>query len=165
MSRLLVLLLLIFLTSCGGVPTADIEPLLFQPGDLTAQYEAGQVSDGSDGGPLKNAEDFTFRVQREIEPAPAQLPLRRNYVAVALFENNDVLTRNFEKVLPELTERGQPASRVGEIAISSNTTLLFTRCNALVAVQVFINDEPTADRKRLVRYGRRLDERLTPIVC
>lgn len=155
MFRFLIIFFLL-LTACG-VPgrSVDLEPLLVQQGDLPAGLTAGQVSDGSSG-PGK-ATDFTFRIKRDIEPGGG-------YVSVIRFDDETALMRNFKELLRGVTVDGHPIPDLGEMAQARGNILLFTRCKALVAIQLAL-PAPGNLEEKVVNYGKRLDKRLKDALC
>jgi hypothetical protein len=157
------LFLLVFvLTACGtgvGTPKPEplqLEPLLIQDGDLPAGYTAGIISDGSVG-PASGTSGFVNRVMREIQAAGGTAT-SYSYVAVALYTDKAVLDRDFGTVLPLVQTDGIAARDVGDRARVQGNIVLFTRCMALVQLQVGTPTEALA-------YAKRLDQRLQSKVC
>lgn len=156
--RKLLFLLAFVLTACGtpAVVTPTLDPLLIQDGDLPAGYSAGIISDGSVG-PASGTAGFTTRVMREIQAAGGVAPTY-SYVALAIYNDKAVLDRDFGTVLPEVQADGIASSDVGDRARVKGNIVLFTRCTALVQLQVGTPNEALA-------YAKRLDQRLQSEVC
>lgn len=155
--RNLVFLLVLVLTACGPtVVKPNYEPLLIQDGDLPAGYTAGVISDGSVG-PASGTANFVTRVMREIQ-ASGGGATTYSYVALAVYSDKAVLDRDFGTVLPEVQADGTASSDVGDRARVQGNIVLFTRCTALVQLQVGTPDEALA-------YAKRLDQRLRSNIC
>lgn len=194
MKRLL--LILVVLAGCGGEPaattappaaaaptaipaptatpkpltTADLEPLLFQDGDLPktklnayGEYNAANAVKNGMAEPLVSASVSARRPSDDIAPT--------YFARINVFN-----TENFSVTLQKQrdSKRAKPIEDVGEEAwidsIESPLGTLwfvnFTRCNAMIEISV---NQPLGDleinKDTPARVAKRVDGRLQPVLC
>jgi hypothetical protein len=126
-------------------PLADInlEPALFQQGDLPNQYESGQIAyKWADElpQPVKPDNIVIQKVGRNLSEGFGQ-----EYLLIALFESATDLDTTYNASLDQHKERKFKTAEIGDKAqfavldfVIGRTFLVFTRCNALVVVDVNI---------------------------
>jgi hypothetical protein len=155
MRRLLIPIILLALAACGGpdLRTLNLEDVLIQDGDLPAGMTAGQITDGSTGD-TTSANGFVSRAERRIAPDGS--------VTVLVYEDGAALQRDFERVLPGVTADGMPNTDVGTRAVTRGNIVMFVRCHALVIIRFAVSRQML---DQAMGYAKRLDSRLTPLVC
>lgn len=147
---------------------ADIEPLLFQPGDLPPEYSLGQyVMDVPEGWPTPDV----FR--GIVFPYDCCDGLLAGRVNVAVYP--DPVTVDLFKKAAELS--GEPVDGLGDTSIFNDERIDFfagvygwliydvdvawTRCSYFVHV----NTQTETRSGVAITYARRLDERLAKVLC
>lgn len=155
-----------------AVPTAlplealDLEPLLVQPGDLPAGMSGAQVRDTApkmfDGMPGAQRTAYQ-QFARGSEPAGG--------VAVFLYEADADRDQGYGFVLggmgPTVTVEGvgdhatatEPSKEVA--ALLNFSDLLFQRCHAVAHIRMTGTDAAAS----IAAYAKRLDKRLSAVVC
>jgi hypothetical protein len=163
-------------------PLAEInlDPFLIQPGDLSEQYVSGQIiyqwpeqlpqtitpdnlivqRIGVDTNKV-NFGDFFTLTAAELD-AQIQHLYKDNYLMIALYESSD----NLEKAYQDIRGQGGSAEVGDKSTIlvypdSGYGFIVFTRCNALVAIEI----EPFMQIDVLLPFAQRIDKRLKPLVC
>ena len=190
-----ILLTLILISACAGKPDTDIqvavqtsiaqtqeaqkvsmadidlEPALFQQGDLPNQYKSGQISyKWADelSQPVKPDNVIIQKVGRNIGEGFGQ-----EYLLIALFEFTVDLDTTYKALLEQHKERKFNPVEIGDRAqiavldfVIGRTYLVFTRCNAVVVIDTNIGKlgEPIPTDE-VVSFGQRIDKRLKPLVC
>jgi len=157
---------------------ADLEPLLFQPGDLPDGIAARHADNPS---PLNFVDDPPAAAMIGLDFAPESRGAGR--VSVLLYTSTADLTSAFTRltrsVLSDEAASGtkpQPKPAVGEQARAARLTLasstygggtvsiiIFTRCRALVDIR--LNEWAGMTMETATAYANALDKRLTPKVC
>jgi len=147
----------------------DLEPLLFQPGDLGSDFKIQQIKDTAalkvDG--LPTAEQI-------VSVGFLNGKLASDGVTVWLFKSIDDVPKSADIVRHKIDPAPQPSNNIGEEAWSSENvnsgpimpgsigaSVVFVRCNALVYVQLFSYEHLDS----VETYARRLDKRLKPVIC
>lgn len=162
----------------------DLEPLLYEPGDLPEAYSKWQVSSGIN------------RLFRDA-PQPAgtlNIALKRNDVqaavtSVLLYPDVEQRDAAYELAVSRRTEathaigpagrmdfptpeaRGSDLGERSAIFLGSGfgtgeqAEVAFTRCGAVVWVHVYGGQQGERIGDLATRYARRLDSRLAPVVC
>lgn len=146
----------LLLAGCGPKPItrAELEAVIYQDGDLPAGWIAGQISDQMTG----DVGNATLTVARELM---APDPVFTSEVGVAVYETADDARVAYTTILPGVTEDGSPYE-VGEQGRERGNIVLFQRCRAVAVVRL---TSETTELREIGAYARRLDERLTPLVC
>jgi len=158
MRRLAVFILLLLIT-CGSDIPSQLKPLLILPEDLSPHLGIG------------NFEDLPVLMFGKLPPNQGYAYRRflrtgsgSGGVAVMLYDNEDVRKNVYETVLDNMIrEDSRPEPDIGEqSAIVSSDELpeiVFIRCRAVVHIRMYGIAED------IVYYAKRLDSRITPIVC
>ena len=154
------------LASCGGtdLKTVNLEPTLIQDGDLPAGFTGAQVND-------------ILPPMFQTVPAPTKAlyqGFQRNGdvaggVTVLLYDadaDRDVTyvasVKGFGGDGRSQTDVGERASILAkDVQSFSFVDLVFVRCHAVAHIR-FIGTSKPGDA---TAYARRLDQRLTPLVC
>lgn len=150
MYRCILVLALFALAACAAAPTrADLEAALLQDGDLPAGWEAGQYSAPGKEPPII--------VSRELIG-----PLRQaGFVGATLHASAGEAQGGHAALVAGLgLDDGEPVDGLGERSTLRAATVAWQRCRASAAVSL-----PGEDRDALLRYARRLDERLRTLAC
>jgi hypothetical protein len=156
------------------IPLSDINlrSIPFLPGDLPADYSAGQFRyDNLMGGVTGYVNGIYQEYKMTGEKA--------GWVSILLFDSVDRRDSAYSVLIDGLGKSGQPipgieiivaqSSDVGEKAMynimsgpgENTSTLIFIRCQAIADITlIHKGDLPT-----ITNYAKRLDERLQPIVC
>jgi hypothetical protein len=151
-------------TSLAGV---NLEPVLFQSGDLPAQYKSGQIAyRWPDGLPLTYFPDNLIlqKVGQEISQT-----FEDDYLMVALYDSKDRQEKAWQDIVDYFSDKPGVSAGVGDQATyitisdtSGRALLVFTHCSALVAMDITGAD---MSKDLLEAFAQRLDERLEPLVC
>lgn len=182
MQRLLLIVALVLLAACGGdpapipqwqsataVPTAvpldqvDLEPLLIQSGDLPAGLSGAQVKDEAPAmfaGVPHPTKAIDQRFQRAGDTAGG--------ITVLLYQSDADRDVAYADVVKGLGKGAVAQNGVGERAMAVNNTdllefvdLTFVRCHAVVHIRFSGTSEPSD----AAAYAKRLDKRLSSVVC
>lgn len=173
----------LWLAACSATPTQiplseiNLEPILILPGDLPAGFSGAQVRDSLPEmfGNLPEASNQTYQqFQRQGEAAGG--------VAVTLYESDsdrdvaytlllkgfgdsssDSMTKTERIVVSNVGERAEAVTLQGSMLgiVLDFADLAFVRCGAVVHIRF----GGSAGLTEIVSYARRLDERLTALVC
>jgi hypothetical protein len=141
----------------------NLESILIVPGDLPPGYEASQIR-SERGDITKPAPVPDYFVSQMLSKSGAP----KGLVDVLVYEDASKVSNAYDlasKNAPgqgtakkiEIGEEGQIASFFLSYEV---VTVTFFRCNAVVSIQ-FMGAGPDGARD----YAKRLDERITPIVC
>lgn len=172
MNRRLVLpIILVVALISACVPTATpiplsqlkLDSLLVQTGDLPAGLAGAQIRDTAPGmfKGLPAADNTIFQqFARGGDSAGG--------VAVFLFEDESKIRQAYDEILGGMGSDAKPISDIGEkasvVVISLGIEaldLVFTRCNFVVHIRF----TGTLDVDEIQSYAKRLDTRLTEVVC
>lgn len=170
MSATLIAAALVVLVACGAVPLSEIqlEPLLVQPGDLPAGFSGAQV---------KSVAPEMFKnfpsPQRAIDQRFEHEGETGGGVVVLLYEQQADRDRAYAMLVDGISDDAQPVADLGEQSIAhgmeleaagmniKSTDLGFVRCQAIVHVRL----TDTSNVAEAAEYAKRLDKRLSPLVC
>lgn len=155
--RRLLIMMVALLVACGGaraIDRATLEAALYQDGDAPQGWTAGQLRDRLNG----NATGAEMVASRELHSPDGPAG---DEVAIAVYPDVDAAIQGYGRLLPGVTTDGQPYE-VGNEGRQRGNIVLFRRCRAVALVRMTHRDR---DLTQLGTYARRLDERLTPLVC
>lgn len=144
----------------------DLEPLLIQPGDLPAGVVGSQVKDKAPP------------VFKDVPPPMKAIDQRFGLadgaiiggVTVLLYDSPADLEKAYAVVVKGMGSSAYPSTEVGDKTRIGGLTVrtqriaevTFVRCHALVSVSLSATPQPDDDT---LTYAKRLDKRLTPLVC
>lgn len=147
----------------------DLEEILIVPNDLPAGYSGGQAHEIT-------IEQFTWvsykginNLYQEIARDNAQV----GGVTVFIYENTNDALKTYQELLDAIGDSYEELKDIGDKGVYStidmkisgisvkNVSLVFTRCNASVNLGI----SGTTDIMGVSAYAKRLDERLSPLVC
>lgn len=149
----------------------DIEALLFQEGDLPAEYKMGQITNDLIKD-LRNLPKASQIIQVTIsegsflsDGAIALLYDDLSDVEKAYSEAEKAIQReegSFEKI-SDIGEKGALVIGPMSVLFATRTNyLVFVRCHAVVYIQLFGS---YSSRSIILNYGERIDKRLQAVVC
>ena len=165
-ARLLVCVLILLTTACGGPPrpaAVDLEPLLVQPGDLPIGMGTGQMRDN----PAVEVEDLPVAAQtvyrdfvRDDTPA--------GDVVVWRYTSRTDAEQAYGMIAEIMAGHAAPHGTIGERAkvhadtesASAVAAAVFVRCNVVASIVMYHSDLETVQN-----YARRLYKRLQAAVC
>lgn len=173
----------LWLAACSATPMpmplseVDLEPILILPGDLPAGLSGAQVRDS-----LPEMFDEPPEAENQIYQQFQREGKAAGGVAVTLYESNADLDAAYtlllggfgdsdidssvtveRKVVSDVGERAETVTLQGTILgiVFDSVDLAFVRCGAVVHTRM----SGSANLIDIVSYARRLDERLTSLVC
>ena len=166
MPRILIAVVVLLLTACGGaspqsLAALDIEPLLVQDGDLPAGVAGAQVRDTAPG-----MFSSVPKADKTISVQLANSVKQIGNVTVLLYAQDADRDSAFATVMDGMGEpvdlAGIGDRAVGESVplLSTVTDVLFIRCHALAHTRMLGVDMAAA-----TAYMKRLDKRLQSAVC
>jgi hypothetical protein len=144
----------------------DLESLLIQPGDLPAGVVGSQVKD--------KAPPVFKDVPLPVKAIDQRFGLADGAiiggVTVLLYDSPTDLEKAYAVVIKGMGSSAYPSTEVGDKARIGGLTartqriaeVSFVRCHALVSVSLSETPQPDDDT---LTYAKRLDRRLTPLVC
>ena len=170
-ARLIVVgVLIVFLTACGGVPLPEVElePLLVQPGDLPSGLAASHIRDEA-------PEMFTAvpEPQKAVNQQFERNGETQGGVTVLLYDTHEDVDEAYNIIAQGMPETRAYVPGVGAAAVGGNlmvnplgvqfvsVELVFVRCHAIVHIRITGThrlDDASA-------YAKRLDKRLQEKVC
>lgn len=174
--KYLLAVLMVVLVGCGSStqPTAipsstavplsqiNLEPLLVQSGDLPAGLSGSQVRDEA---------PEMFRDMPKYENVIYQRFENKGQVVggitVFLYASGNDINSAYSSIEKGIGSGTEPLSDIGEKGIvaelslldNTSTDILFVRCQAVVHIRM------PGDKTDSTPYARRLDKRITPVVC
>ena len=151
------------------IPLSDIEleEILVKDGDLPAGYSGAQISDTA-----PEMFDNLPEAENTINQQLAKGGEQKGGVTVFLYDSQDNLDSAFFKIKTGFSEEKQ-LDTVGEKAFITYFSqdilgikiqfgdLLFSRCNAVVHIRM----TELSSEDSLIAYAKRLDKRLSELVC
>ena len=145
----------------------NLEPVLFQSGDLPAPYDSGQiVYRWPDGLPQTYFPDNLIlqKVGWDINQG-----FEDDYLMIAVYEHTDSLEKAYQDIVDYFSIKPSVSAEVGDQAtyitiseFSGRALLVFSHCNALVAIDI---TGANMSKDLLEAFGQRIDARLKPLVC
>ncbi len=147
------------LVGCGGPPTAaDLETVILQDGDLPATIQRGQARHE-----IPNVYNVIGVPKADVtlyqDLDGGSRPQTAGNVVVSLYNAADMRDDAYSRVAGEFASANIPIEGLVDKSASDCTTVVFTRCNALV--RIVLPTEPGA----AATYAKRLDKRLQQKVC
>jgi len=162
----LLALLATLLVSCGGNPKAtQIEPLLIQSTDAPAGDTIGPVQTSAQSMLMY----FDLPANKEMRHQEIFKNGKRDgWATVFLYPSATDQEKVYSTFVQGLGSDAHPIDGLGERAMGTefvpgdagyDPDITFVRCGAIVFIRMSV---PTAD---VVAYAKRLDQRLTPVLC
>jgi hypothetical protein len=157
-------LVIALVSACGPIPLSQVklESLLVQKGDLPVGFTGAQVRDTAPGmfAGLPTADNTIYQqFARGGNPAGG--------IAVFLYADESSKRRAYDEILSGMGSDAKPIFDIGDQAsmvISLDfvaADLVFTRCKSVVHVRF----GGTSNVDEIQSYARRLDTRLSKVVC
>jgi hypothetical protein len=140
----------------------DLSSVIFQPGDLPAGYESGQVrsrlSDFTKNGPAPD---------NYVSQAMSHNGVAGGLVDILVYEDIGMVQKSYDSTVYQIPGNKQNANIAENSMISVSilmtkyTSLAFERCHAVVVMQF----QGNVQSSEVISYATRLDSRLQKIAC
>jgi hypothetical protein len=145
----------------------NLEPVLFQSGDLTSPYKSGQiVYYWADGLPQTYFPDNLILQKVGLDISQT---FEDDYLMIAVYASTDSLGKAYQDIVDYFSSKPSVSAEVGDQAtyftisdLAGRALLVFTHCSALVVIDI---TGANMSKDLLEAFAQRIDIRLEPLVC